>query len=264
MNRKRKAYLTKTVASLLVLGSLIAGSSTSAQVRSGATSVGLVATLPGSVTLQYQSLPMGQSFAENGGTPLEALHVSLTWRLQPGRKIQIQPTQSTEHQTRPLLNSSGFVSMEQFTLESNIFAFQPVSDTQVQVLGAVTASEKESVGRSSFSPIEDSPTLRPIEDSPTLDRKFWMMTAVSVGMTIADVELTQRCIRNGTCHEGNPLLPGTSRSKMYAVQFGLVTAESLFSYLLKKKGLRNWWMPQFSLAASHGVGVAFGMRFVFR
>ena len=46
-----------------------------------------------------------------------------------------------------------------------------------------------------------------IAPNRTLDRKFWLMTAATVGMTIADVEMTQRCIRNGTCHEGNPLLP---------------------------------------------------------
>ena len=91
-----------------------------------------------------------------------------------------------------------------------------------------------------------------------------MMTAAAVGMTIADVEMTQRCIRNETCHEGNPLLPRTSRTKMYPIQFALVGVESYFSYRLKKRGSWAWWLPQFSLAASHGVGFAFGLRFAWQ
>ena len=103
-----------------------------------------------------------------------------------------------------------------------------------------------------------------IAPNRTLDSKFWLMTAATVGMTIADVEMTQRCIRNGTCHEGNPLLPETSRAKIYPIQFALIGVQSYFSYRLKKRGSQAWWLPQFSLAASHGVGLAFGLRFAWQ
>lgn len=98
--------------------------------------------------------------------------------------------------------------------------------------------------------------------SKTADRNFWLLTGVSVGLTVADIELTQHCIHKGMCHEGNPLVPTTSRAKLYPLQFGLTAAQSYLAYRLKKKGAKGWWLPQFSLSASHGVGVAFGLRFV--
>ena len=96
----------------------------------------------------------------------------------------------------------------------------------------------------------------------TADQNFWLWTGVAVGLTVADIELTQHCIHSGRCQEGNPLIPTTSRSKLYPLQLGLTAAHSYLGYRLKKKGNKRWWLPQFSLSASHGVGVAFGMRFV--
>ncbi len=96
----------------------------------------------------------------------------------------------------------------------------------------------------------------------TADRNFWLLTGLSVAMTVADIELTQHCIHKGTCHEGNPLVPTTNRAKLYPFQLGVTAAQSYFAYRLKKKGAKRWWLPQFSLSVSHGVGVAFGVRFL--
>jgi hypothetical protein len=83
-----------------------------------------------------------------------------------------------------------------------------------------------------------------------------------VGLTVADIELTQHCIHSGRCQEGNPLIPTTSRGKLYPIQMGLTAVNSYLGYRLKKKGNKRWWLPQLSLSVSHGVGVTFGMRFV--
>ena len=95
----------------------------------------------------------------------------------------------------------------------------------------------------------------------TADRNFWLWTGVAVGLTVADIELTQHCIYKGVCREGNPMMPTTSRAKLYPLQFGITAAHSYLAYRLKKKGTKRWWLPQFSLSVSHGVGVAFGVRF---
>jgi hypothetical protein len=100
------------------------------------------------------------------------------------------------------------------------------------------------------------------EPGRVADGRFVALTVASVLLTVADVELTQRCLRSGRCHEGNPLVPTTSRAKLYPLQLGLTAAHSYLGYRLKKKGSRWWWVPQLSLSAGHGVGVAFGVRFV--
>ncbi len=96
----------------------------------------------------------------------------------------------------------------------------------------------------------------------TADRNYWLLTGVAVGLTVADIELTQHCLHQGTCHEGNPLVPTTNRAKLYPLQLGLTAAQSYLAYRLKRKGSKAWWLPQLSLSASHAVGVGFGLRFV--
>ena len=91
---------------------------------------------------------------------------------------------------------------------------------------------------------------------------YWLLTGVAVGLTVADIELTQHCLHQGTCHEGNPLVPTTNRAMLYPLQLGLTAAQSYLAYRLKRKGSKAWWVPQFSLSASHAVGVGFGLRFV--
>ena len=83
------------------------------------------------------------------------------------------------------------------------------------------------------------------------------LTVTSILTTVADVELTQRCLQRGECREGNPLLP-TKRWKVYAVQVPLTLGLNYLAYRWKKK--RVWWVPQVSLIVGHGVGVSFGLR----
>ncbi len=95
----------------------------------------------------------------------------------------------------------------------------------------------------------------------TADQNFWLWTSVAVGLTVADIELTHHCIHKGACREANPLVPLTSRAKLYGLQFGITAANSYLAYRLKRKGRKRWWLPLFSLSAAHGVGVALGVHF---
>ena len=79
--------------------------------------------------------------------------------------------------------------------------------------------------------------------------------------TVTDVELTQHCIRAGTCREGNPLL-SADRGKVYAIQFPLAIGVSYLGHRWRKDGFKYWWVPQVALISAHGTGIGFGMRFV--
>jgi hypothetical protein len=90
---------------------------------------------------------------------------------------------------------------------------------------------------------------------------FWLLTGATIATTVADVELTQHCIRAGTCHEGNPLL-SADRKRAYAVQIPLAIGASYLGHRWRKDGFKYWWVPQTAIVAGHGVGIGFGLRFV--
>ena len=94
------------------------------------------------------------------------------------------------------------------------------------------------------------------------DKTFWILTAASYASAVADVELTQACLRNGACQEGNPLLP-SDRKKLYAIQMGLSTLTSIISYRWMKDDSKYWYVPQVAIIGAHGVGITFGLRFQF-
>ena len=93
------------------------------------------------------------------------------------------------------------------------------------------------------------------------DKKFALLTVLTVATTVADIELTQHCIRAGTCREGNPLLP-SDRKKVYAIQIPLAIGASYLSYRWHKDKFGRWWVPQAALISAHGMGIGFGLRFV--
>ncbi len=90
---------------------------------------------------------------------------------------------------------------------------------------------------------------------------FWSLTGATVVTTVADIELTQHCIRAGTCQEGNPLLP-SDRKKVYAIQLPITIGVSYIGHRWHKDKFKYWWVPQAAVIAGHGVGIGFGLRFV--
>ncbi len=96
-----------------------------------------------------------------------------------------------------------------------------------------------------------------------LDKKFWLALGSAVGLMVADIELSQRCIRAGVCREANPLL-GQSRGRAYAVNAAILVPMTIVSYHLKKgqdmnrrkKGDIPWWVPPAVKGSSHIAGMA--------
>ena|SRR5437870_5639850 len=95
-----------------------------------------------------------------------------------------------------------------------------------------------------------------------LGRRFWVLTGIAVGLTFADVELTQACLREKTCTEANPLMP-ESRAKAYAIQVPFTFASTYFSYRLRRSGSERWWLPQLGILMGHSVGTAANLKIRF-
>ena len=130
----------------VVFSTLAMDAPASAQLPSAKASVGLVAYLPESVTVQYRFFPMAQFFEEEEGSPAEILHVFLGWRLREGQNIQVRAVVESGVRSRRVLSSPGFVSIERLALEPFPSAFQPTAQTGGSLLATLVGGEKKSVG----------------------------------------------------------------------------------------------------------------------
>ncbi len=99
--------------------------------------------------------------------------------------------------------------------------------------------------------------VRPVVRAKTISAKFVLINGLHLGLMIADVEMTQRCIASHHCQEGNPLMP-SSQAGQLAVGFGLVAYASGVSYWLKKHKSTYWWMLPTGGMVAHTVGVTSG------
>lgn len=94
-----------------------------------------------------------------------------------------------------------------------------------------------------------------------LDKKFYALTGIATAITVMDFEMTQHCLGNHTCVEADPLMP-SSRAGMYASSIPVNAALYYWSYRLKAKGSKIWWLPTVGAIASHAVGVGTNIRFL--
>jgi hypothetical protein len=77
-------------------------------------------------------------------------------------------------------------------------------------------------------------------------------------MAVLDVELTQHCIANHHCVEGNPLMP-SSHAGQLGINFALVGYGAFVSYKLKKQDRKLWVLSPTAGIAAHTLGVATGI-----
>ena len=94
-----------------------------------------------------------------------------------------------------------------------------------------------------------------------VDKKFLALTGIATALTVADFEMTQHCLGNHSCVEADPLMP-SSRAGMYGSSAPVNAALYYWSYRLKAKGSRIWWLPTVAAIASHAVGVGTNIRFI--
>jgi hypothetical protein len=91
----------------------------------------------------------------------------------------------------------------------------------------------------------------------TLSPGFFLLNGAHLGMAVFDVEMTQHCLADHHCVEGNPLMP-SSRAGQLGVNFALFSYGSFMSYRLKRQERRLWMLSPFVGIVAHTVGVATG------
>jgi hypothetical protein len=87
---------------------------------------------------------------------------------------------------------------------------------------------------------------------------YLVFNGAQVGMGILDVELTQHCIADNHCREGNPMMP-SSQAGQVGVVLGLSAYSYFVSYKLKKQGSRFWWLAPAMGVTAHAAGAATGL-----
>jgi len=95
----------------------------------------------------------------------------------------------------------------------------------------------------------------------TVDGKFLFFFAMAAALTVSDIELTQRCLQAGTCHEANILYGNNpTRARMYGFNLPVLGAQTVLSAWLKRRHPeRNLWMvPPIADSVAHGVGTITG------
>jgi hypothetical protein len=102
----------------------------------------------------------------------------------------------------------------------------------------------------------------------TADKAWWLVTAASVGATVADIENTQFCMKDFHCQEGNPIYFSRrpSRLRMYSINAGIMAPMLYYSYKWKREddadraagrqlAKYRWYaIPVINIAA-HGFGL---------
>ena len=99
-----------------------------------------------------------------------------------------------------------------------------------------------------------NPVQTKAERPRVADKHFWTVTAFEVAMTQYDIATTMRSLGNHECKETlSAAVVGSHPSHMRLQMTGLAgdVGFAYLSYWLKKKGHRNWWMPQFAAGAAH-------------
>ncbi len=99
------------------------------------------------------------------------------------------------------------------------------------------------------------------ERKKVFDKKFALLAGFAAGLTIADFEMTQRCLHRHTCVEADPLMP-TNHAAMYVSNLPLNAALFWWAYRRKGDGKKLWWLPPLTVIGSHAVGVGTNIRFV--
>lgn len=98
----------------------------------------------------------------------------------------------------------------------------------------------------------------PVRVTRIIDSKFLLLNGLHLGMAVLDVGLTQHCIADHHCREGNPMMPSSLAGQL-SVNFAFVSYGSFVSYRLKKHRSTLWGLSPTVGISAHAVGVATGI-----
>jgi len=124
-----------------------------------------------------------------------------------------------------------------------------------EIRSGVSTSAPPSATASSAEGIVRVP---PVSRQRTLGAKYFLLNGLHLGMAGLDIALTQRCIAEHRCSEGNPIMP-SSLAGSISVDSALVGFGAFMSGRLKMEGSKLWWINPVVGIAAHGAGVATGI-----
>lgn len=120
--------------------------------------------------------------------------------------------------------------------------------------GMNRSGEAYSLPSASSGALYVRPTYKPPR---TLDSKFFLINGLHLGMATLDVALTQRCISNNHCREGNPLMPSSFAGQL-ALDSAFVGTGAFVSYRLKRQNSGLWWLSPIVGLSAHTAGAVTG------
>lgn len=92
----------------------------------------------------------------------------------------------------------------------------------------------------------------------SLGKKYFLLNTLHLGMAVADLAVTQHCIAEHRCREGNPMMPPSLAGRV-SVDMALVGFAYFASARLKRHDARSWWLIPVTGIVAHGAGVATGL-----
>ncbi len=103
------------------------------------------------------------------------------------------------------------------------------------------------------------------DSSKTATPEYWRTVAAAALITSADAYTTARYVghsQNCNVEGWSPWLYGRRApdGRVFAVMTAEVTANSLFSYYLKKRHSRVWFVPLVAMGTAHGLGAVHNAR----
>jgi hypothetical protein len=132
---------------------------------------------------------------------------------------------------------------------------------EIDASGGLFSSSLSAEGVSAMEPsaagFVRAPLPSPVIAPRSLDSKYFLFNGLHLGMAVFDVAMTQHCIADHHCREGNPLMPSSLGAQL-SVNFAYVGYSSFVSYRLKKHRSSVWWISPSMGIAAHSVGVASG------
>jgi hypothetical protein len=99
----------------------------------------------------------------------------------------------------------------------------------------------------------------------TVDKKFIVVNGFLVSATVFDIETTYIGLENcSRCKELNPVMRpfvNSGRPAIYTVEMGINAGMIYYSYKLKKRGSKLWWVIPVAVGAAHGVAGGSNLKF---
>lgn len=92
----------------------------------------------------------------------------------------------------------------------------------------------------------------------TLDTKFFLVNGLHLGLAALDIGLTQHCIAEHRCREGNPLMPSSLGGQL-ALDAAFVSSSTFISFRLKKQNSKQWWFSPAVGIGAHTAGAVTGL-----